>query len=227
MKILVVIPARSGSKGVPNKNIRVIHGKPLLAHSIDYAKRSCLVDDIVVSTDSEDYAVIAQRYGAKVPFIRPKNLAEDDTQDYPVMLHALLESERIYKKIYDVLILLRPTSPVRQEGLIEKGIKLLNDSNADSIRAVTPVSEHAHRQWILENGFIRGLFDSQIKESYNLPRQELPKLVFQTGDIEIVRRNTLVELGSVSGEKVMPLFVNDYYDIDSERDIKKLKNRTK
>lgn len=111
---LCVIPARGGSKGVPRKNIRLIAGKPLIAHAIDCAKRCSFLDEIVVSTDDEEISQIARQYGALTPFMRPMELASDTAGMHPVLRHALTESERIFKKTYDAVVLLDPTAPLRK-----------------------------------------------------------------------------------------------------------------
>lgn len=220
MKVLAVIPARSGSKSIPRKNIRELNGKPLLAYSIEYAKKSSFITTVVVSTDSHEFAEIANKFGALTPFLRPDFLAGDLVQDFPVALHALEEMEKHDKIVYDYVVWLRPTSPFRPEGLIEKGLKLLEgNSNATSVRAVTKSKEHPFRQWVLSNGYISSFAQSSLREVYNIPRQELPEVYFQTGDIEIVRRETLLK-GSISGDHVLPIYIdqNQVLDIDEESD---------
>lgn len=218
-KVLAVIPARSGSKSLPDKNIRSLKGKPLLAHSIEYANRCPLITKTIVSTDSELYAQIAMSWGASVPFLRPKNIAEDDSQDYGFMRHAL-DFFIEHKDYYDFLALIRPTSPLRPANLIEKSIEILtNNPAATSVRTVAPVKEHPYRVWsIAEDGSMKGFVESG-REPFNLPRQKLPNLYFQTGDLEMVRASTLLS-GSVSGENVFPLVVShdDMVDIDSISD---------
>lgn len=219
MFIVTVIPARSGSKGIPMKNIKLLKGQPLLSYSVRYSLKCELVSNTIVSTDSNKIARIAIESGAEVPFLRPLELSQDHTQDYPVLKHALIEMEKIHNKKIDFLVLLRPTSPYRPEGLIEKGIeKLISHPGATSLRSVTLTKEHPYRQWISDGDFIIG-YEKGVKESYNIPRQLIPKVYFQTGDIEIVRRATLIK-GSVSGGKVLPLVLRheDMLDIDTEKD---------
>lgn len=219
MKVLTVIPARSGSKSVKDKNIRVLKGKPLLVYSIIYSLNSSYVDKTIVSTDSKEYADISIKNGAEIPFIRPKELSLDSVQDFPVIEHALITSEAFYDCKFDYVILLRPTSPFRPPNLIEKGLDLLKSNpSASSIRSVAKSEEHPYRQWVNDGVFIKG-FSSNIIEPYNLPRQLLPNVYFQTGDIEIVRRSTISN-GSISGEKVLPLLIDhdQILDIDSEKD---------
>jgi N-acylneuraminate cytidylyltransferase len=222
MKVIVIIPARSGSKSLPNKNILPLNGKPMLCHSVSYALRSKVVNKVVVSTDSNDFAEIARACGADVPFIRPVELALDNTEDYPVMKHALDYFEA-NDEIYDIYILLRPTSPLRPQGLIEKALDLMIDKPiASSVRTVTKIKEHPYRAWdIKKDGSMCG-FVRDIKEPFNIPRQGLPDIYYQTGDLEVMKRETLVN-GSVSGNNVFPLVINhdDVVDIDSKSDFKR------
>ena len=220
-KILVIIPARSGSKGIKDKNIKKIKNKPLLSYSIDYAKKCNLVDEIIVSTDSSKYAKIAKKFGAKVPFLRSKKLAGDKIQDFPVVHECLLKSENFFKIRFDYIILLRPTSPFRENQLIEKGLKKIHHNKvSSSVRSVVTTSCHPYRHWkINKKGKISSIINN-VKEPYNIPRQQLPKLFFQSGDIEVIRRKTILK-GSVSGNYVLPLIVKSYNDIDTVQDLKK------
>jgi CMP-N,N'-diacetyllegionaminic acid synthase len=222
INILAVIPARSASKGIPNKNIKKIKGIPLLAYSIKYALRSKIIDKVIVSTDSRKYAKIAKKYKAEVPYLRKKKLSKDDVTDYPVINDALTQCEKIYKKKYNYVVLLRPTSPFREKNLIEKSYKLLKKNpKATSVRSVKKIDNHPYRSWILKNEFMFG-FVKNIHEPYNIPRQKLPLIMFQTGDIEFIKRSTLIK-GSISGEKVLPIIIKKYFDLDSPADLKKLK----
>jgi len=219
MKLVVIIPARGGSKSLPKKNILLLKGKPLLCYSVDYSLKSKLVTTTIVSTDSQEIADIAKNCGASVPFIRPDEFAQDDTRDYPVIRHTL-DFFEARGQIFDVYILLRPTSPMRPSGLIEKVVEiLLDNTNATSVRSMTRIKEHPYRAWKQhDDGSISGFIDNEI-EPYNIPRQELPNIYFQTGDIEAIRRETIIN-GSVSGDCVFPLIIkhDEMIDIDNESD---------
>ena len=185
MKVFTVIPARGGSKSIPRKNISLLGGKPLIQYSIEYSLKSKSISNTIVSTDDNEIAEIAKSLGAEVPFLRPKEISGDKTQDFPVFLHALKELEVIYKCEIDFLILLRPTSPLRPNGLIEKALKIMLDNpDCSSVRAVTLTSEHPYRQWKLDGRFIKSIVDQALPfdEPYNIPRQSLPNNFFQTGD---------------------------------------------
>ncbi len=222
-KILVIIPARSGSKGIKNKNIKKIKNKPLLSYSIIYAKKCKFVDEIIVSTDSVKYAKIAIRFGATVPFLRKKKLAGDKIQDYPVVLDGLIKSEKFFETKFNYIVLLRPTSPFREPKLIEKGLKELHhNKKSSSVRSVVNTKIHPYRHWkINQHGIMKSIIRDK-KEPYNLPRQQLPKLYFQSGDIELIKRKTIFK-GSVSGNNILPLIVKSYKDIDTLQDLKKNK----
>ena len=224
MKVFSVIPARGGSKSIPRKNILKFGGKPLIQYSIEYSLSSELVNETIVSTDDKEIAELSLLLGAKVPFIRPKNLAQDHTQDFPVFFHALKALENIYSSKIDFIILLRPTSPLRPKGLIEKAIRIISEnSTCSSVRSVSKTTEHAYRQWTKKGAFIESILKGKIKENepYNLPRQKLPEYLFQTGDIEVIRRSTLLD-GSISGKNVLPIYIDskDVHDIDSYQDLK-------
>jgi CMP-N,N'-diacetyllegionaminic acid synthase len=228
VKVLVVIPARGGSKSLPNKNILPLNGKPLLCYSVAYALVCKIIDKVVVSTDSQRIADIAKDCGAETPFLRPSEYSEDSTRDYPVLRHTLEFYDGI-NEIYDIYILLRPTSPIRPSGLIERAIKILdNNPSASSVRSVAKIKEHPYRAWLINNdGSMRGYVDG-VEESFNIPRQELPDIYFQTGDIEAIRRQTLLN-GSISGGNVYPLLIDHHemVDIDHINDFKTAENKLK
>lgn len=220
VNIIALIPARFGSKGIPKKNILDFRGKPLLAHSIIYAKKSSIVNDVIVSTDSEEFASISNKFGARTPFLRPSSLSGDTVQDYPVVNHAVNFLENENKCKIDFIALLRPTSPLRPSNLIEKAYKLIqNNKLATSVRSVVPTKQHCYRQWFREDDKLVPIINN-IHEPYNLPRQRLPTSFFQSGDIEFIKRSVLLN-NSVSGDYVLPLLLKseDLYDIDTSEDL--------
>lgn len=222
MKIITIIPARGGSKSIPKKNIQILKNKPLVAYSIEYSTKSKCVDRTIVSTDSLEISDICKKYGAEVPFIRPTELAQDASKDYDFMRHALDYFERL-GEIYDLYVLLRPTSPIRPKGLIEKATKIfIKDSSVSSIRSVAKVKEHPYRTWSISSTGSMSGFVEDVKEPYNIPRQQLPDIYFQTGDIEVISRETILQ-GSISGSNIHPLIINhsEMIDIDHWEDFSK------
>ena len=219
-KIIALIPARAGSKSIPLKNIKLFCGKPLIVHSIEAALACPLINRTIVSTDSKEIAEIAKNAGAEVPFLRPEKFAQDDTPDLPVFIHCLewLKEHEGFEP--DILVHLRPTSPLRTVSMIEKAIQLLIDEpEADAIRAVCEPSQNPFKMWeIMEDGFISPLAKTNIEEQYNQPRQRLPIVYWQNGYIHVTRRKTIVEKNSMTGDKIKPLIVDnsDIIDIDNE-----------
>lgn len=219
MEILAVIPARSGSKSVKNKNIRIINDKPMLAYSIEHAKKSRYVSRVIVSTDSSKYAEIAMKYGADVPFLRPMQYATDSSLDFEVFYHALkyLADYEEYKP--DIVVHLRPTYPVRNPQDIDNMIKLLiEDPEADSIRCITPAKECAYKMWRkTDSGVITPLL-TDIVEAYNMPRQILPQIYYQNGCIDVIRTETIMRKHSMSGQKILGYCMTQNFDIDTEEE---------
>ena len=223
-KVIAIIPARSGSKSIKNKNIIKIKGKPMIEYTIEYAKKSKLVDQIIVSTDSQKYLNKIRKYNLTYEILRKKKLSKDLTQDFPVVKDALIKSELFFKEKFDYIILLRPTSPFREKNLIENSLKLLTSKKkASSVRAMHKAKQHPYRQWKFMNNkiFVESIV-SKVKEPFNLPRQRLPQFFFQTGEIETIRRSTILK-GSISGKFVLPLIIKKQsVDVDYLIDLQSL-----
>jgi len=222
-KVLVVIPARSGSKSIKDKNIKKIKGKPMIAYSIEYAKKAKFVDQIVVSTDSKKYLNKIKKHKLNFSILRKKKLSGDLVQDYPVIKDALSKCESYFITKFEYVVLLRPTSPFREKNLIENSLKLLSHyKKATSVRSMFKAKQHPYRQWQFMNDkiFVKSVVPN-IREPFNLPRQKLPNFFFQTGEIETIKRSTIIR-GSVSGKKILPLFVKKQsIDIDDVSDLKR------
>jgi N-acylneuraminate cytidylyltransferase len=215
--VLAVIPARGGSKGIPRKNIRDFAGYPLIAYSIAAALRSQCVTRTIVSTDDEEIAEVARRYGAEVPFLRPAEHAQDNTLDLPVFQHALawLAANEDYHP--QVVVQLRPTSPVRPPDLVDRAVKaLLSNPAADSVRGVVPAGQNPHKMWQLDaSGRLLPLLQVKgIAEPYNAPRQVLPPVYWQTGHIDAIRPSAILGQGSMSGQVVFPVMIDPRYTVD-------------
>lgn len=216
MTILAIIPARGGSKSVPRKNVRLLGGHPLVAYSVAAGIQARQVQRVVVSTDDEEIARIARRYGAEVPFLRPTDLAQDDTPDLPVFQHALqwLEEEQGYRP--EIVVQLRPTSPLRPPDCVDRGIDILRaHPEADSVRAVTVSGQNPYKMWrISPDGRLEPLLSDGGGEAYNTPRQLLPPTYWQTGHLDVARTTTLREKNSMTGDVVLPLLMEAVYAID-------------
>ena len=185
-KILAVIPARGGSKGLPGKNIRPLAGLPLIAHSILFARMCPEITCTIVSTDSEEIAIVAQHYGAEVPFIRPLELAQDDTPTWPVLRHALQSIEQIEKHTYDFLILLDPTSPGRLPADVTNALaKLRATPEAAGIIAVSQPEFNPIWHCVVErDGWMTDLFKEA--QQFN-QRQDVPTVYRINGSLYIWR----------------------------------------
>jgi CMP-N,N'-diacetyllegionaminic acid synthase len=192
MNILGIIPARGGSKGVPGKNIKLLAGKPLIAHSIGAALNSELAR-LIVSTDDEAIAEVAKLYGAEVPFIRPAELASDHARSLDVSTHALLSMEELDGVKYDAIMLLQPTTPFRTTADINEAIALIrNNPNADSVISVVDVEgHHPARMKFLDKGV---LVDPPFCEAYeNQNRQELTPMYIRNGALYLTKRETILQ----------------------------------
>lgn len=223
LHILALIPARGGSKSIPRKNIRPLAGYPLIAYSIAAARQSKLITRTVISTDDEEIAHIARDYGAETPFLRPHELAQDHVTDFPVFAHALdwLEQNENYRP--DIIVQLRPTSPLRPPDCVDQCLHiLLEHPEADSVRGVIPSGQNPYKMWrIDEQGHMTPLLTlTNVAEPYNAPRQELPQTYWQTGHIDAIRSSTILNKHSLSGEIILPLVLDPRYaiDIDTLRD---------
>lgn len=216
MEILALIPARGGSKTIPHKNIIPFQGKPLISWSIEAALKSKYITRVVTSTDSEDIANIAKSSGSEVPFLRPDEHAQDNTTDYPVFKHALdwLLNNESYSP--DILVHLRPTTPLRPLNLIDQGIEsMLANQDADSLRCVCEPQNTPFKMWdIKSDGFMVPLIHSGVYEQYNQPRQLLPEAYWQVGTVDIIRAKTILDKKSMTGDNILPLIIDTKYAID-------------
>ncbi len=217
-EVLAIIPARGGSKGIPRKNIRSFAGYPLIAWSIAAAKQSKSVTRVIVSTDDEEIAAVAREWGAETPFMRPAELAQDNSTDLPLFEHALnwLADNENYKP--EVVIQLRPTSPIRPRGLIDAAMKILLDhADADCVRGVVPAGQNPHKMWRFngEGKPLKPLLQVEgIAEPYNAPRQILPPVYWQTGHIDAIRTSTIHNKHSLTGDVIYPLVIDSKYTVD-------------
>ncbi len=218
-EVLAVIPARSGSKSVKDKNIRCIGGKPMLAYSIGHALKAGCIDRVIVSTDSGKYAEIAKEYGAEVPFLRPAEYATDTSLDFDVFFHALSYLEREEGYVPELVVQLRPTYPVRNIKDIENMVAYMKGHpEVDSMRCIAPAKEIAYKMWHKGEDGILSPIMKDIPECYNMPRQKLPKVYYQNACIDVVRAEVIMKKHSMSGERIAGYEMGNNFDIDTEED---------
>jgi N-acylneuraminate cytidylyltransferase len=217
-EILAIIPARGGSKGIPRKNIKNFAGYPLIAYSILAGLQSEMVTRVIVSTDDAQIAVVSRQWGAETPFMRPDHLAQDDTLDFPVAKHCLdwLAEKEAYHP--DLIVWLRPTSPIRPRDCVDQAIHLLIDHpEADSVRGVVPAGQNPFKMWTIDDhsGKMLPLLGVDgIPEPYNAPRQALPDVYWQTGHIDVLWTKTVQEKHSMTGDIILPLMIDPRYTVD-------------
>jgi len=216
-KVISIIPARGGSKSIPRKNIKPLGGKPLVAYSIEQSLASRYIDRTICSTDDKEIAEIAKSYGAEVPFLRPAELAQDDTPDWPVFFQGLQWLKDNENYIPDIVVHLSPTHPFRTVEMIDKGIILfLERPDADSVRSVflapqTPYKMH----FITKEGFLKpALTIPGKKETYEWPRQKLPHVYLQGGYFYAARYRTIMEKKSMTGDKILAYIIEPKVIID-------------
>jgi N-acylneuraminate cytidylyltransferase len=220
-EIMAVIPARGGSKGIPRKNIKNFAGFPLIAYSIQAALNSKYVTRTIVSTDDEEIANVARAFGAEVPFLRPSEFAQDTTLDFPVFENLLKTLQEIENYVPDLVIQLRPTSPIRPIHLVDEAIEImLGDPAIDSVRGVVPSGQNPYKMWRIDpiNKLMTGLLSVDgIDEPYNSARQALPDTYWQTGHIDVIRTNVILEKKSMSGNKIKPIHINPDFTVDIDK----------
>ena len=220
--VLAIIPARSGSKSVIDKNIRMIAGKPMIAYSIEHGLKAECIDRVIVSTDSEKYADIAREYGAEVPFIRPAEYATDTSLDIDVFRHALLFLKENEGYEPELVVQLRPTYPIRRISDIEAMVKYMREHpTVDSMRCIAPAKEVAYKMWFKDDDGMLSPIMKDIPECYNMPRQQLPKIYYQNACIDVVRSKVILEQNSMSGKKIAGYEMDENFDIDTEEEFKR------
>jgi N-acylneuraminate cytidylyltransferase len=224
-EVLAIIPARGGSKGIPRKNIRLFNGHPLIAFSIASALKAKTVTRVIVSTDDEEIAEISLRYGAETPFLRPAELASDHITDLPVFQHALtwLDDNEHYRP--EVVLHLHATTPVRPNGCLDEAVRLLlAQPEADCVRSVVEAGQNPYKMWRIDSTTSHMtplLTVPGVAEPYNLPRQSLPMVYWQTGHANAIRPEVILG-GSMTGRVILPIIIENRYlvDIDTPRDWK-------
>jgi CMP-N,N'-diacetyllegionaminic acid synthase len=216
---VALIPARSGSERVRDKNIRPLAGHPLLAYAIATARQAEIFDRVVCSTDSGKIAEVAQRYGADVPFLRPPELATATSPDIEWITHALARLD----EHYDLFAIVRATNPFRGPDVLRHGLEqLLATPEADSIRAVELVKQHPGKMWVLEGRTMRPLLEqSHLEVAWHAGQyQALPPVYVQNSALEIAWSRVVSQTGTREGKVLAPFFTKGHegFNIDDEED---------
>ena len=221
MSVLAIVPARAGSRGIPDKNVVSFRGKPLLVHSIEHGLAARNVDRVIVSTDSPRYRAVALDSGAEAPFLRPAALAGDFSTDLEVFVHALewLDAHEGYRP--EACVHLRPTHPTRRVLDVEQAVELLlADPSADSVRSVVKAPHTPYKMWRLdEAGTLQPLLAGPVPEAWNQPRQALPEVYLQNAAVDVVRARVVRERRSMTGGRVLPYLMDRIGDVDAWSDL--------
>ena len=218
-KVLAVIPARGDSKGIPRKNLYPLNGKPLIAYTIEAALKSKLLTRSIISTDSEEIAEVAEKFGGDVPFIRPNVLANDTASSIDVVKHAVKELEKADGVRYNYAVLLQPTTPLRLSEDIDKVVQKLISTQCDTVITMVDVGAyHPARMYRIENDRLVGIMEESIAMRR---RQDLPPIYIRSGDVYACKRDIIFNRNSMLGNDCRPLVIspNRAINIDTLRDI--------
>lgn len=222
--VYAIIPARSGSKGVKNKNIRCLDGYPLIAFSIVAAKMCPSVERVIVSTDSEEYAEIARKYGAETPFLRPAEISGDKSTDIEFMEHAINWLADNEGKVPEFFMHVRPTYPLRTVEIMEKAAVLMKgDPKATSLRSAHLASNTPYKWFNLrEDGYYKSIRDDITLDEANNPRQAFPDVYVPDGYVDMLSTKFIVENDLMHGDHMIGYVVPGGVDIDALKDVEYL-----
>ena len=223
LEVLALIPARSGSKSIQDKNIRLLGGKPMMAWSIMHALSARAVTRTIVSTDSSEYAAVARQYGAETPFLRPPEISGDMATDLETFEHALNWLKENEGYLPDVCVHLRPTHPIRNPENIDRMVEiLLQNPGLDSVRSVVAAPETPFKMWFRNaDGLLSSVIQTEIRDAYNQPRQALPATYLQNASIDVVRSRVILEQRSMNGRNIFGYIMDASYDIDDEAQLER------
>lgn len=222
-EVVAIIPARSGSKGVKDKNIKKLFGHSLLEWSINAAKQSQLIDRVFISTDSLEYARIGEQLGVEVPFLRPSSISGDNASDLDFIIHILEELGKM--SLYpEYLVHLRPTTPIRDPKIIDDAITLFkNNIQFNSLRSVHKMAESSYKTLEINNGSLTplSLFGS-VEIDPNAPRQSFPDTYQANGYVDVLSTSFIAENKKLHGKKILPFVTDPSYEVDSMEDFEYL-----
>jgi CMP-N-acetylneuraminic acid synthetase len=218
-RVLGIIPARGGSKGVPRKNIRMLEGKPLLEYTAEAALAARRLSRVILTTDDEEIAAVGRRCGLDVPFRRPAELARDDSPTLPVVRHAVAFLEGTGDR-FDAICLLQPTTPLRRAEHIDACIELIQTTGADAVVTVLPIPDEHHPHWVYfrdDEGWLRLSTGGTVPVSR---RQDLPRAFHRDGSVYVTRRDVVMDEHSLYGKRVTGYLMDpeDSVNIDGPDD---------
>ncbi len=224
LRVSALIPARSGSKGVPDKNIRPLGNYPLLAWTIAACRKAALIDRVIVSTDSQSYAQTAKTWGAEVPFLRPAELAQDSSPDYEFISHAIRSLAQTGDRP-DLVVHMRPTTPLRDPSIIDDAIRAFQRAEGNTaLRSVHEMSESAYKSFeITATGLLTRLGQASTSlDQANNPRQSFPKTYIANGYVDVLSVDFIERSGVIHGDKVMPFVTPEAVEVDTSEDFQYL-----
>jgi CMP-N,N'-diacetyllegionaminic acid synthase len=221
---VAIIPARSGSKGLTDKNVRLLAGKPLLAYSIRAAKLTANIDRVIVSTDSHAYAGIAEQYGAEIPFLRPAAISGDRSTDYEFIRHAIdwfRDNEGFWPRY---LVHLRPTTPLRDPQQMAEAIELIKaNTSATALRSAHEMSETAYKTMEIEDGCLKSVYTGVFDlDAANRPRQMFPKTYQPNGYVDVIVSSFVMESQKLHGNRVLAYVSPFTVEVDNQDDFELL-----
>ena len=218
MSVVAIIPARSGSKGVPNKNIKELCQYPLISYSIKLALKSKYINKVLLSTDSEEYKQIGLKFGAEVPFLRPKEISGDKSTDTELFCHLLKWYQQSKIKIPDFFVHLRPTTPLRKVEIVDEAIKkIMSNKSCTALRSVHEMSETAYKTLEIQNDdFLCSTFSrDRFLDKYNNSRQEYPKTYSANGYVDVLKTSFILKEGKIHGDKVLSFVTDPALEVDT------------
>jgi CMP-N,N'-diacetyllegionaminic acid synthase len=225
--VVALVPARGGSTGIPNKNLADVAGFPLLAYSIRAGLLAGSIDRVIVTTDSEEIAEVGRAHGAEAPFLRPAELAADDSLDVDYVRHALAWLDRHEHLTPELVIQLRPTTPLRDPSVLDGAIAAIaRTPEATGLRSVHQLQEPPQKMLGIEGGWLTGLFPHDPRPEYfNLPRQAFAPAYWPNGYIDVIRPSTVIEQGSLYGSRVLAEVTSPVVEIDGPEELEYVRYR--
>jgi N-acylneuraminate cytidylyltransferase len=222
-RVLALIPARGGSRSIPDKNLAELNGHPLVAYSIAAAQMSRLIGRIIVSTDSPKIAETARLYGAEVPFMRPKRISGHKAVDIDLFRHAYSWLERNEGTLPELAVHLRPTTPLRDPALIDRAVrKMMSDRKATALRSAHATELTPYKMFTIRSRYCSFFGSSEFErdeEYYNSPRQRFPPAYIPNGHVDVLRPEVLEKTGMLHGKRIFAFITEKLPDIDGPEDL--------